>query len=66
LRRVANGAPAKDSNLAIALGIALGVIVPVAGVVIAIMLFANGRARPATWVAAATVLGAALYAALLL
>jgi hypothetical protein len=45
---------------------ALAVVLPLAGVIIAVMLLASGRPRDAGMVAASTVLGAVLYGALLL
>jgi hypothetical protein len=49
-----------------ALEIALAVILPVAGFIIAAALYANGQHRAAGWVLAAAVVGAAFWAAVLL
>jgi hypothetical protein len=48
------------------LEIALAIILPVAGLVIGLVLYANRHVRPAAWVLAATVVGALLWAAILL
>ena len=52
--------PVRQSPWMTALEIALAVILPIAGLVIAVVLFATKRAREATYVAVATVIGAGL------
>jgi hypothetical protein len=52
--------PARQSPWMTALEIALAVILPIAGLVIAVVLFATKRAREATYVTVATVIGAGL------
>jgi hypothetical protein len=49
-----------------ALEIALGVLVPVAGLVIAAILLATGHRRPAAYVLVAALVGVAFWGALLL
>ena len=52
--------PARQSPWMTALEIALAVILPIAGLVIAVVLFATKRPREAAYVAVATVIGAGL------
>jgi hypothetical protein len=52
--------PARQSNWMTALEIALAVILPIAGLVIAVVLFATKRTREATYVGVATLIGAGL------
>lgn len=55
-----------QSTWMLVLQFALALVLPLAGVIIAVMLLATGRRRDAGLVGAATVLGAVIYAELLL
>jgi flagellar biosynthesis protein FliQ len=56
--------PARQSPWMTALEIALAVILPIAGLVIAIVLFATKRIREASYVFVATIIGAGIALAL--
>lgn len=58
--------PVRQSPWMTALEIALAVILPIAGLVIAVILFATRRTREATYVAVATLIGAGVALALYL
>ena len=58
--------PARQSQWALALEVTLAVILPIAGLVIAIVLFVTKRTRDATVVLVGTVVGALLALALYL
>jgi hypothetical protein len=52
---------AQQSNWMTALEIALAIVLPIAGFVIAVVLFATKRTREGTYVLVASVLGAVLW-----
>ena len=47
----------QQSNVLLIVGVLLGLLLPIGGLIIAVILFATGRAQQGLWVALATLVG---------
>jgi len=50
----------QQSNVLLIVGIILGLLFPIGGLIVAIVLFATGRSQQGLWVLLATLIGVAL------